>query len=62
MGPENWQAAGLGRQDTITVTSDGHDYQSAIDTILNLPFHIEAEVTKSKWRIKESYIVIGRSR
>jgi hypothetical protein len=58
-GPKNWQAAGLGRQDTIAVRSDSHDYQAAIDTTLNLPFHIEAEVTKSKWRIKESYIVIG---
>lgn len=57
--PENWQAAGLGRQDVITVTSDGQDYQSAVNTTLHLPFHIEAEVTKSKWRIKASYIVIG---
>jgi len=58
-GPSNWQAAGFSRQDTITVTSDGHDYQSALETTLRLPFHIEAEVTKSKWRIKDSYIVIG---
>ena len=58
-GASNWQAAGFSRQDTITVTSDGHDYQAAVDTTLRLPFHIEVEVTKSKWRIKDSYIIIG---
>jgi hypothetical protein len=57
--PKDWAAAGFGRQDLITVTSDGQDYQSALNTTLRLPFHIEAEVSKDKWRIKDSFIVIG---
>jgi hypothetical protein len=55
----NEQAAALGTVNLITVTSDGDDYQSALDTHLALPFHIKTEVRKSKWRIRESFIVIG---
>ena len=56
---ENEQAAALGRHDTIVVVPDDSDYAYAKPTNLALPFHIEAEVSKSKWRIKESYVVIG---
>ena len=35
------------------------DYAHAKPTKLQLPFHIEAEVNNSKWRIKDSRIVIG---
>jgi len=56
---ENEQAAAIGRHDTIVVVPDEENYAYAKPTKLALPFHIEAEVSKSKWRIKESYIVIG---
>jgi hypothetical protein len=56
---KNKQAAAFGRKDVIIVTSDGNDYQTAKNTELALPFYVGAEATKSKWRIKESYIVIG---
>jgi hypothetical protein len=52
-------AAGLYTQRAIVVLSDGEDYTTAKPTSLNLPFHVEAETTKNKWRIKESYIIIG---
>lgn len=55
----NEQAAALGTQNLITVTSDGDDYQTALDTHLALPFHIKTEVRKNKWRIRESFLVIG---
>lgn len=58
---KNKQAAALGTLNAITVVSDGYDYQHALDTQLALPFHIHSQVTKSRWRIKESYIVIGRA-
>jgi hypothetical protein len=57
--PENDQAAALGLHDAIVVVPDDNDYAYAKPTNLALPFHIEAEVSKSKWRIKESYVVIG---
>jgi hypothetical protein len=57
--PKNEQAAALGRQDTIVVVPDDEDYAHAKPTKLLLPFHIEAEVSKSKWRIKDSSIIIG---
>ena len=56
---ENEQAAALGRHDTIVVVPDEENYAHAKPTNLALPFHIEAEVSKSKWRIKDSYVVIG---
>ena len=56
---ENHQAAAIGRQDTIVVVPDGQDYAHAKPTKLALPFHVEAHTSKNKWRIKESYIVIG---
>ena len=56
---ENEQAAALGRQDTIIVVPDEEDYAHAKPTKLQLPFHIEAEVNNSKWRIKDSRIIIG---
>lgn len=56
---ENEQAAALGRHDTIVVVPDEENYAHAKPTNLALPFHIEAEVSKNKWRIKDSYIVIG---
>ena len=58
---ENEQAAALGRLDTIVVVPDAEDYAHAKPTNLALPFHIEVEVSKSKWRIQESYITIGRA-
>jgi len=58
-GPKNEQAAALGRYDTIVVAPDEEDYAFAKPAHLALPFHIEAEVDKSKWRIKDSYIIIG---
>lgn len=58
---ENEQAAALGRMDTIVVVPDAEDYAHAKPTNLALPFHIEAEVSKAKWRIWESYITIGRA-
>jgi hypothetical protein len=45
--------------DTIVVVPDEEDYAYAKPTKLALPFHIEAKVSKSKWRIKDSRIVIG---
>jgi len=57
--PKNEQAAALGRQDTIVVVPDEEDYALAKPTKLQLPFHIEAEVNNSKWRIKDSRIIIG---
>jgi hypothetical protein len=56
---ENEQAAAIGRHDTIVVFPDEQNYAYAKPTSLALPFHVEAEVSKSKWRIKESYVVIG---
>jgi hypothetical protein len=56
---ENEQAAAIGRYDTIVVVPDEEDYAHAKPTTLFLPFHIEAEVSKSKWRIKDSRIIIG---
>ncbi|MGH6893471.1 MAG: CARDB domain-containing protein, partial [Dongiaceae bacterium] len=56
---ENDQAAAIGRHDTIVVVPDEDDYAFAKSTTLNLPFHIEAETSKNKWRIKESFIIIG---
>lgn len=58
---KNEQAAALGTLNAITVVSDGYDYQHALDTQLALPFHIHSQVTKSRWRIKDSFIVIGRA-
>ncbi|MBA4096868.1 MAG: hypothetical protein C0484_08895 [Rhodospirillum sp.] len=56
---ENHQAAAIGRQDTIVVVPDDQDYAHAKPTKLALPFHVEAHTSKNKWRIKESYLVIG---
>ena len=56
---ENEQAAAIGRHDTIVVVPDEQNYAYAKPTNLALPFHIEAEVSKTKWRIKQSYVVIG---
>lgn len=56
---KNQQAAASITQNSILVVPDGEDYATALPTTLLLPFHIEAEVTKDKWRIKESFIVIG---
>jgi hypothetical protein len=58
---ENEQAAAIGRQDTIIVVPDEEDYAHAKPTTLFLPFHIEVEVNKSRWRIKDSRIVIGKA-
>jgi hypothetical protein len=56
---ENEQAAAIGRYDTIVVVPDEEDYAHAKPTKLALPFHIEAKVSKSRWRIKDSRIIIG---
>jgi hypothetical protein len=56
---ENEQAAALGTYHTIAVIPDDGDWASAQPTTLFLPFHLEAEVSKTKWRIKDSYITIG---
>jgi hypothetical protein len=56
---KNQQAAAIGRHDTIVVVPDDQDYDHAKPTKLALPFHIEAHTSKNKWRIKESYIVVG---
>ena len=56
---ENEQAAAIGRHDTIVVVPDEEDYAYTKPTNLALPFHIEAKTSKNKWRIKESYIIIG---
>jgi hypothetical protein len=52
-------AAALYTHNAISVVPKDGDYAFARPTSLNLPFHIEAEVSKNKWRIKDSYIVIG---
>lgn len=60
IGPaQNEQAAGFGTHNLIVVVPDKDDYATAKPTNLALPFHLKTEVSKSKWRIKESYIVIG---
>ena len=60
IGPaHNQQGAAAVTQNNIVVVPDDGDYAYALPTDLALPFHIEAEVTKDKWRVKESYIVIG---
>lgn len=56
---KNQQAAALGRQDSIVVVPDNQDYAHAKPAKLALPFHVDAHTSKNKWRIKESYIVIG---
>jgi len=57
--PEDQVAAALSTHNAISVVPADGDYAFARPTSLALPFHIEAEVGKSKWRIKDSYIVIG---
>jgi hypothetical protein len=60
IGPaENQEGAAAIRQDTIFVTPKDGDYALVEPTTLSLPFHIEAEVTANKWRIKDSYITVG---
>jgi hypothetical protein len=60
IGPaDNWQAAGFGTQNLITVIPADGNYSVVEKTTLKLPFRIEAEVTADRWRIKESYITIG---
>src|SRR6185503_15695595 len=60
IGPaENQEGAAAVRQDTIFVTPNDGDYALVEPTTLSLPFHIEAEVTANKWRIKDSYITVG---
>lgn len=56
---ENHQAAALGTYHTIAVIPDDKDWAFAEPTTLFLPFHLEAEVSKSKWRIKDSFITIS---
>ncbi len=56
---ENKQAAALATYDTIAVVPDDKDWAFAQPTTLFLPFHLEAEVSKTKWRIKDSYITIS---
>lgn len=56
---ENAQAAALGTYDTIVVVPDEEDWAHAKPTTLFLPFHLEAKVSKSKWRVKDSVITIG---
>jgi hypothetical protein len=56
---EDHLAAQLYLQNTIVVAASDGDYAYAKPTTLNLPFHIEAKTSKDKWRIKESYIIIG---
>ena len=55
----DWQAAGFGTQSLISVIPADGDYSIVEKTKLRLPFRIEAEVTASRWRIKESFITIG---
>ena len=60
IGPaNNWQAAGFGTQNLISVIPANGDYSIVEKTTLKLPFRIEAEVTADRWRIKESFITIG---
>lgn len=60
LGPStNGQAAGIGTQNTILVTATANDWMAAQPTQLALPLRIEARVTTSKWRIRESWITIG---
>jgi hypothetical protein len=56
---ENEQAAALGTYHTIAVIPDDEDWATAQPTTLFLPFHLEAEVSKNKWRVKDSFITIG---
>jgi hypothetical protein len=56
---EDQLAAQLYQQNTIVVVPSDGDYASAKPTTLNLPFHIEAKTSKDKWRVKESFIIIG---
>lgn len=56
---KNQQAAAAIAQSRIVVVPDDSDYAEALPTTLLLPFRIRAEVTADKWRIKESYIVVG---
>ena len=55
----DWQAAGFGTQNLITVIPADGNYSVVEKTTLRLPFRIEAEVTADRWRVKESYITIG---
>lgn len=60
IGPvKNQQAAAAVAQNRIVVVPDGNDYAEALPTTLVLPFRIRAEVTADKWRIKDSFIVVG---
>ena len=60
IGPShNWQEAGFGTQNLISVIPADGNYSIVEKTTLRLPFHIEAEVTADRWRIKESFITIG---
>jgi len=51
--------AALYTNNNILVAVKDGDYDHAEKGKLNLPFHVEAETTAAKWRIKESYIIIG---
>jgi hypothetical protein len=60
IGPaKNQQGADAVRKDTIFVTPKDGDYEVVEPTTLLLPFRVEAEVRADRWRIKDSYIVIG---
>lgn len=60
IGPaKNQEAADTVRKDTIFVTPKDGEYAVVEPTTLLLPFNIEAEVRADRWRIKDSYIVIG---
>jgi CARDB len=60
IGPaHDWQAAGFGTKNLISVIPADGNYAIVEKTELRLPFRIEAEVTASRWRIKQSYITIG---
>lgn len=56
---EDEVAAALYTHSAITVVPDKSDWAFAKPTQLSLPFHLEAKVSKSKWRIKNSVITIG---
>jgi hypothetical protein len=56
---KNKQGAAAVIRDRLIVVPDNGDYASTLPATLMLPFHIETEVSKDKWRIKESYIVVG---
>jgi len=51
--------AGLYTSNLISVAVANGDYAYARPTKLNLPFHVKVEGTADKWRIKQSYIIIG---